>query len=153
MGIFERLKRLIKVNVNEVFDSRSVEDILNAGDEELKRIIEELNAPRQKNNTGSGQQQNRDEQKKSQQGQSRRHQSAPPPRQSAHQQAVLNAYRVLGLKPTASVDEIKSAYRRFMMAYHPDRVMNQSAQKQQEAQRRAQEVNVAYEILQKVRGF
>lgn len=152
MGIFERLKRLIKVNVNEVFDSRSVEDILNAGDEELKRIIEELNAPRQKKNTGS-EQQNSSEQKKSQQGQNRRHQSAPPPRQSAHQQAVLNAYRVLGLKPTASVDEIKSAYRRFMMAYHPDRVMNQSTQKQQEAQRRAQEVNVAYEILQKVRGF
>jgi molecular chaperone DnaJ len=50
-------------------------------------------------------------------------------------------YRVLGVSPSASQDEIKRAYRRLAREHHPD------ASKAADAEERFKEINAAYEIL------
>lgn len=59
---------------------------------------------------------------------------------------MQDPYRVLGVSPTASEDEIKKAYRTLAKKYHPD-VNNGSA----EAETRMKEVNEAYSTIMKMR--
>ncbi|MBN2222434.1 MAG: DnaJ domain-containing protein, partial [Vallitaleaceae bacterium] len=51
-------------------------------------------------------------------------------------------YKVLGVKKDASQDEIKKAYRKLALQYHPDR--NQS---NKEAEEKFKEVSEAYAVL------
>ncbi|MCK5422713.1 MAG: DnaJ domain-containing protein, partial [Deltaproteobacteria bacterium] len=51
-------------------------------------------------------------------------------------------YKVLGLKKDASGEEIKKAYRKLAMKYHPDR--NQA---NKEAEEKFKEVSEAYAVL------
>lgn len=55
---------------------------------------------------------------------------------------ITDPYKVLGVSPDASDEEIKRAYRRLAKQYHPD--LNPG---DQEAARRMQEVNAAYEQI------
>ena len=55
---------------------------------------------------------------------------------------IDDPYKVLGVSPDASDEEIKKAYRRLAMKYHPDRNPGD-----QEAARKMQEVNAAYEQI------
>ena len=55
---------------------------------------------------------------------------------------IDDPYKVLGVSPNASDEEIKQAYRRLAKKYHPD--LNPG---DQEAARRMQEVNAAYEQI------
>jgi len=57
-------------------------------------------------------------------------------------QTEQDFYRVLGVEPDASAEELKKAYRRLAFQYHPD--MNG---KGEEAHRKMQELNEAYAIL------
>src|SRR6185312_106625 len=50
-------------------------------------------------------------------------------------------YKVLGVEKSASAQEIKSAYRKLALQYHPDR------NKTKEAEEKFKEVTKAYEIL------
>ena len=50
-------------------------------------------------------------------------------------------YRILGLKPGATPDEIKSAYRRLVKFYHPDRDNSPDSQSMYK------EINIAYKAL------
>ena len=54
----------------------------------------------------------------------------------------MNPYDVLGLQKWASKEEIKKAYRKLAMQYHPDRTPGDSA-----AETKFKEVNSAYQIL------
>lgn len=54
---------------------------------------------------------------------------------------VMDPYHILGVSQNASDDEIKSAYRRLIKQYHPDK--NNS----EEAKDRVRMINAAYEIL------
>ncbi|MBL7998844.1 MAG: DnaJ domain-containing protein, partial [Candidatus Kapabacteria bacterium] len=134
--------------------SRTVQDILDAGDDELRRIIDELNTPRPANGSAT----DGDQQSESTSGRQkqREYQRTPPPHDRSaprYDRTVQNAYTALGLKPSATIDDIKSAYRKLMLTYHPDRVAHQTPAQQEQAKRKAQEINIAYEILQKVRKF
>lgn len=55
---------------------------------------------------------------------------------------VDNPYQILGVSPDASDEEVKQAYRRLAKKYHPD--LNPG---DQEAARRMQEVNAAYDQI------
>ena len=50
-------------------------------------------------------------------------------------------YDVLGVKKTASQDEIKNAYRDLALKFHPDRNKNK------EAEEKFKEINEAYAVL------
>lgn len=57
----------------------------------------------------------------------------------------MNPYEVLGIKPGASQDEIKSAYRKLVKQYHPDQYRDNPLQDL--AQEKLAEINEAYNQL------
>ena len=61
---------------------------------------------------------------------------------------IDDPYKVLGLTPDASDEDVKRAYRRLAKKYHPD--LNPG---DQEAARRMQEVNAAYEQIKNPEKF
>lgn len=60
-------------------------------------------------------------------------------------------YAVLGVSGQATQDEIEQAYRRRMSEYHPDKVASAAPELKALAERRASEINAAYEQIQKRR--
>src|SRR4030067_1121566 len=56
--------------------------------------------------------------------------------------AAKNYYTILGVNKNASDEEIKRAYRKMAMKYHPDRNPNKK-----EAEERFKEINEAYAVL------
>ncbi len=56
--------------------------------------------------------------------------------------ALLDYYKTLGVPKDASDEEIKKAYRRLALQYHPDRNPNNK-----EAEAKIREINAAYEVL------
>lgn len=56
-------------------------------------------------------------------------------------------YEVLGISKGASDDEIKKAYRKAAMKYHPDKFSNASDKEKKDAEDKFKEVNEAYQVL------
>lgn len=56
-------------------------------------------------------------------------------------------YEVLGINKGASDDEIKKAYRKAAMKYHPDKFSNATEQEKKDAEEKFKEVNEAYQVL------
>ncbi len=63
------------------------------------------------------------------------------------------AYKALEIEPAATDDEIKKAYRRMAMKFHPDKVANLGEDVKKSATEKFRAVNEAYESLKKQRGF
>lgn len=59
----------------------------------------------------------------------------------------MNPYEVLGIKPGASEQEIKSAYKKLVKQYHPDKYIDNPLQEL--AKQKMVEINEAYAILTK----
>ena len=66
---------------------------------------------------------------------------------------TTSAYRILEVTPDANDDEIKKAYRRMALKYHPDRVAHLGDDVQKAANAKFQELNAAYEKIKKERGI
>ena len=64
-----------------------------------------------------------------------------------------NAYKILEIDKTASVDEVKAAYRKMAKKYHPDKVRHLGKEHQEGAEEKFRQVQQAYEQIQKERGF
>ena len=62
---------------------------------------------------------------------------------------MTDPYKVLGVSPTATDDEIKQAYRELVRKYHPDKYANTDLAEM--ATEKMKEVNAAYEEIQKMR--
>lgn len=60
---------------------------------------------------------------------------------------MKDLYDVLGVDKSASEKEIKKAYRKLAIKYHPDKQSGKSETEQKEAAEHMQEINFAYEIL------
>lgn len=63
------------------------------------------------------------------------------------------AYSVLGLEKTATNDEIKKAYRKMAIEYHPDKVAYLGEDVQKSANEKFQKLIAAYESIKKERGI
>lgn len=63
------------------------------------------------------------------------------------------AYRILEIEPEASDEEVKKAYRRMAMKYHPDKLANMGEDIQQAAQEKFRKVNEAYQSIKKERNM
>jgi DnaJ like chaperone protein len=63
------------------------------------------------------------------------------------------AYTILEIEQNASDEEIKKAYRKMAMKYHPDKVRELGEEHQKAAHDKFLEVQKAYEQLKKERGF
>lgn len=64
----------------------------------------------------------------------------------------INAdYKILEIEPTASNEELKKAYRRMAMKFHPDKVSHLGEDFQKAAKEKFQAVNQAYENIKKER--
>ena len=64
-----------------------------------------------------------------------------------------DAYKVLGVSPSATDDEVKKAYRRLALEHHPDRVAKLGEDVRKAAERKFQEINAAKEKIWKARGL
>ena len=62
-----------------------------------------------------------------------------------------NPYRELGLRADATNAEIELTYRRLMSRYHPDKVINASPEQRRKAERKASQINAAYDRIQRLR--
>ena len=63
------------------------------------------------------------------------------------------AYTALEIEPSASDDEVKKAYRRMAMKYHPDKVANAGESIRQQATDKFRAINEAYEHIKSLRGI
>lgn len=63
------------------------------------------------------------------------------------------AYKVLEIDPSASNDEIKKAYKKMAIKYHPDKVSYLGEDFQEAAKEKFQKVNEAYEVLKKEKNI
>ena len=62
-------------------------------------------------------------------------------------------YSILEVDRNASQDEIKRAYRRLAMKYHPDKVEGMGEEVKKNAEAQFREINEAYETLKSLRGL
>ncbi|WMI68839.1 molecular chaperone DjiA [Mangrovimonas sp. YM274] len=67
--------------------------------------------------------------------------------------SIDNAYKILEIEQSASVEEIKAAYRKMAKKYHPDRVIHLGEEHRKGAEEKFRQVQEAYEQLQKEKGF
>ncbi|MFO8002492.1 MAG: TerB family tellurite resistance protein [Marinilabilia sp.] len=76
-------------------------------------------------------------------------------------QAVLNmfydnldsAYKILEISPSATDDEVKKAYRKMAVRFHPDKVSHLGPEFQKSANEKFAKVNEAYNKIKKERGL
>ncbi len=63
------------------------------------------------------------------------------------------AYKVLGISPSATDDEVKAAYRQMALKHHPDRVSTLGDDVKRAAEKKFKEINDAKEKIYKARGL
>ena len=64
-----------------------------------------------------------------------------------------DAYKVLGLTPEATDDEVKRTFRRLALEHHPDRVAKLGDDVRKAAEKKFKEINAAKERVYKARGM
>lgn len=76
----------------------------------------------------------------------------PQPRTQTHHS---DAYGVLGIASSASISEIKKAYRRLMSRHHPDKLASSGLpeSKIKMAKEKTQQIRAAYDLIRQERGF
>ncbi len=66
---------------------------------------------------------------------------------------VNSDYKILGIDESATDDEVKKAYRKMAIKYHPDKVAQMEEELQRGATENFQKIQEAYESIKKSRGI
>ena len=66
---------------------------------------------------------------------------------------MRNYYDILDIKKNASSDEVKKAYRKLAMKYHPDKVSHLGDEFRKTADEKFSKVNEAYNKIKKERNM
>jgi DnaJ like chaperone protein len=66
---------------------------------------------------------------------------------------TTSTYKILEISPDASDEEVKKAYRKMALKYHPDRVTHLGDDVQKAANSKFQELNAAYNEIKKQRNI
>ncbi len=66
---------------------------------------------------------------------------------------IYSSYKILETTPDANEDEIKKAYRKMAVKYHPDKVSHLGDEFRKAAKEKFQKVQAAYEQIKKERGI
>jgi DnaJ like chaperone protein len=66
---------------------------------------------------------------------------------------VDSDYRILGITEHATDDEVKKAYRKMAISFHPDKVAQMGEEFQKGAKEKFQQIQDSYEAIKKQRGF
>ncbi len=66
---------------------------------------------------------------------------------------TTSAYKILEITPDASDEEVKKAYRKMALKYHPDKVSHLGEDIQKAAKEKFQQLNAAYEAIKKEKGI
>ena len=72
---------------------------------------------------------------------------------TAQKSALQADYDELGVSPNATDEEVRAAYKRLAILYHPDRVHNLSEDVKQEAERKLKRINEARDRIWRSRGL
>ena len=75
--------------------------------------------------------------------------AATPPAKS---DVVKDPYQILEVDSQSSDDDVEAAYRRQIAQYHPDKVAGAAKEIRELAEKRAADINAAYDQIQKIRG-
>lgn len=70
-----------------------------------------------------------------------------------HKHDIQADYDVLGIEKSATDDEVKKAYRKLAVRYHPDKVSSMGEEFQKGAKEKFQRLQEAYDNVKKSRGF
>lgn len=75
--------------------------------------------------------------------------------QYSEKQSLADAYRILGVSQQDDERSVKKAYRRLMSEHHPDKLVSKGLPKEamEIAKGKAQDIQAAYEMVKKQRGF
>ncbi len=68
-------------------------------------------------------------------------------------QSTESSYKILGLTREATIDEVKKAYRKMAVKYHPDKVSYLGEDVQEAAKEKFQKLSDAFEKIKKERNF
>ena len=66
---------------------------------------------------------------------------------------VDSDYKILGVESSVSDEEVKKAYRKMAISFHPDKVATMGEEYQKGAKEKFQQIQDAYEAIKKRRGF
>ena len=133
--IFDRLSRIARAEIGSSRD---------AYERELRRaeeLIEESRRPRRTTVDDSG------DADRARAGSA--DSSGGERRRADEDEAYRRACATVGVAPGASIEQVAIAYRMRAREFHPDRVAHLSADQQRAALRQMQELNLAYEYLER----